>query len=394
MDLRISMGRSARRSRLVPHCISAPSWFGITVICCMLAVGCTAEQSIETSGVSEATETVPIVLTPIAVVDDTDAFLGILDPTEKAKKDFTIRNAGEAPLILKRGGTSCKCTMSTLPKEPIQPGQAAVVRVSTKSEEAEGKFDHTATILTNDPKHKRIKFRVSGSFQKVVAFDPPRLVLTNLNREKPTTVEAVVYSQYFRDFDLAAIESSMEDLAWELKPVEERTLKGLNARCGHRLRLTFPPTAKTGEFWDTLRVTARSDDDPPVVREVTWQIAGSSRPRAQMSGENFAIDKVLRMGTFRRWEGAKERLTLTVYDDHRNLKVEAIETTPEFLKVEVVPINPDKPDSGLYWVHVEIPKDAPACSHTGDRRGTIRIISDHPAIPVMSFSVQFAVTSS
>ena len=113
-----------------------------------------------------------------------------------------------------------------------------------------------------------------------------------------------------------------------------------------------------------------------------------------MSGEKFAIDKVLRMGTFRRWEGAKERLTLTVYDDHRNLKVEAIETTPEFLKVEVVPINPDKPDSGLYWVHVEIPKDAPACSHTGDRRGTIRIISDHPAIPVMSFSVQFAVTSS
>lgn len=372
---------------------SVMSGIGIVTLCVLLVTGCSTEQNVK-SNVAEEAGSVAGGLKPFAVVDESEADLGILDPTEKIEKVFLIRNEGEAPLTLHRGGTSCKCTMSTLPEDPIQPGEAAVVRVSTKSEVTEGRFDHSATILTNDPENDRIRLRIYGKFQKVVAFDPPRLVLSSLSREKSTEVSAVVYSQYFKDFELPSIESSMKRLKWELEPAEPTMLERLEARCGYQLRLTFPPAEKSGEFWDTLRVTARSDDDPPEVREVTWQIAGSPRPRAQISGEKFAADKVLRIGTLGRWQGTKERLTLTVHDDHRNLKIEAIEKDPEFLEVEVVPMNPEKLDSGLYWVNVAIPRNAPACSHTGKRRGEIRIISDHPALPVMSFSVQFAITSN
>ena len=64
--------------------------------------------------------------------------------------------------------------MSSLPDKPVMPGQTAVVRVSTKSEETEGPFDHTATVLTNDSKHQRLTFRIYGKLQRILAFDPPR----------------------------------------------------------------------------------------------------------------------------------------------------------------------------------------------------------------------------
>lgn len=393
MESRVVTSRSLGGVRTGAFGCPAMSGIGIVAMCVLSLTGCSTQQDAKSNVAVEA-ESVASAPKPVAVVDESEADLGILDPTEKIEKVFLIRNEGVAPLTLHRGGTSCKCTMSTLPEDPIQPGQAAVVRVSTKSEVTEGRFDHSATILTNDPENGRITLRIYGKFLKVVAFDPPRLVLSSLSREKSTEVSAVVYSQYFRDFELPSIESSMEGLKWELEPAEPRMLERLEARCGYQLRLTFPPAEKAGEFWDTLRVTARSDDDPPEVREVTWQIAGSPRPRAQMSGEKFAADKVLRIGTVGRWQGMQERLTLTVHDDHPNLKIEAIEKDPDFLEVEVVPMNPEKPDSGLYWVNVAIPKGAPACIHTGERQGEIRIISDHPALPVMSFSVQFAITSS
>ncbi len=378
--------------------IRPPVWLaaGITVLSVVLVAGCFSRESPDRpSNPALGNPKLPVEgPRPTAIVDEPEADLGILDPTEKIEKLFTIRNEGEAALVLTRGGTSCKCTMSTLPGEPILPGEAAVVRVSTKSDVTEGKFDHHATILTNDPENQRIELRIYGKFEKVIAFDPPRLILTSLNREKPTEISAVVYSQLFRNFELASMESSLGGLSWEVEPAETRTLENLEARCGYRLRLKLPPSEMTGAFWDTLRVTARSDDTPPEVREVTWQIAGSAQPRAEMSGQKLAADKVLRIGSLRRWQGAKERLTLTVHDDHRNLKIEAIETTPEFLEVDVVPMVPEKPDSGLYWVHVTVPKDAPASNYNGTRKGEIRIITDHPVLPVMSFSVQFAVTSS
>ncbi|MHB8899217.1 MAG: DUF1573 domain-containing protein [Thermoguttaceae bacterium] len=369
---------------------------GIAVLWLIFAAGCTSRESPDQAG-NPPPGGGPLPLDspqPMAVVEETEAFLGILDPSEKVEKLFTIRNQGKAPLVLSRGGTSCKCTMSTLPDEPVLPGKAAIVRVSTKSEETEGTFDHNATILTNDPENQRIQLRISGKFAKVIAFDPPQLILPSLNREKPTEISALVYSELFRTFTLASVESSLRGLSWEVEPAEESVLESLEARCGYRLRLRFPPSKETGSFWETLKVTACPDDDPIEVREATCQIAGSSQPRAQMSGRNFAPDKVLRLGNVRRWQGAKERLTLTIHDEHRNLKIEAIEKDPEFLEVEIVPMVPEKPESGHYWVNVAVPRDAPTSNYMGSKKGEVRIVTDHPAMPVMSFSVQFAVTSS
>lgn len=330
---------------------------------------------------------------PVAVLDETEAFLGILDPVEEVEHLFTIRNEGEAPLELRRGGTSCKCTMSALPDKPIMPGQAAVVRVSTKSEEKEGEFSHTATVLTNDPNNHRIEFRVYGKFQTIVAFDPPSLILSSMKRGQAATVETVVYSQFYREFELESIESSLDGLAWEVDRADEPTLDALKARCGYRLRLTLPAAIATGDFRESLTVKTCSDDDPPRINEASCRIVGSVAPLADIRGRKLGAQRILNVGSLARWQGATERLTLTVHDDHRSLRIKSIEKEPDFLEVEVLPMVPEKPDSGLYWVVVTIPRDAPASNHIGGRKGEVRIVTDHPELPVMSFWVQFAIAS-
>lgn len=364
----------------------------------MIAIGmagCSNQQDrrpvADGEGAAEASDNGP---KPVVVVDQTDAYLGLVDPAKPAEKAFAIRNAGAGPLVLERGGTSCKCTMSALPEKPIMPGEAAVVRVSTKSEEREGCFDHTATVLTNDPSTPRIEFRVRGTFQTVLAFDPPNISAT-LKEGERAELKAAIYSQVFRDFEVESFTSPLKGVSWEVKRADDYTLKRLEARCAYWLELKVSPDQDTGNGTEPVEIRVRSDDEPPRHHEAICRVGVHTTPRTTFGGKSYyAPTHTLAMGSLRRWCGAEERITLTVSDEHRKLAIQAIEKTPEFLEVKVVPMVPDRPDSGLYWISVAIPKDAPPSNYAGNRKGEVRIFTDHPERPVLKFWVQFAISNS
>lgn len=370
---------------------------GLALLWIVCATGCAKQPPQQPEAVTQSVEPAQSTeLHPVAVVDETEAYLGVLEAKDKVEKRFAIRNEGDRPLILKRGGTSCTCTMSALPEEPILPGHGAIVVVSTKSEEKDGSFDHTATVLTNDPDNRRIVFRIYGKFQQILAFEPPKLSVSSMRDEdggKAIEVETIAYSEVFRNFELASVSSTLDGLSWEIEPASELDLESLQARCGYRLKLKIPPSADKDDFLEKLTIEARSDDDPPITKEASCTIYQNVLPRADIAGKNLGYGRILNIGSLRPWQGATERLTLTVRDEHRKLEVKSIEKDPGFLEVEVVPMVPENPESGLYWVNVTVPIDAPTSNHVGSRKGEIRIITDHPALPVMSFFVQFAVTS-
>ena len=212
---------------------------------------------------------------------------------------------------------------------------------------------------------------------------------------KATTVEMVAYSEVFRNFELESITSTLDGLSWEVERAGELALKSLKARSAYSLKLTVPTSGNNNsDFLETLTITARSDDDPPITQEASCEIARSLMPRTTFAGKNYVpFSHTLQMGSFSRWQGGKDRMTLAVRDDHRVLEIKEISKNPDFLEVEVVPMVPENPESGLYWIHVNVPKDAPPSNHNGSRKGKVRIVTDHPSVPEMSFWVQFAVTS-
>lgn len=75
--------------------------------------------------------------------------------------DFVITNTGDAPLIISDYKVSCPCTKAVFPKDPIQPGQTAVIQVTF---ETKGKYyeqDRSILLLTNTKKGtEKIRIKV------------------------------------------------------------------------------------------------------------------------------------------------------------------------------------------------------------------------------------------
>jgi hypothetical protein len=66
---------------------------------------------------------------PRAVVDQTEYDFGVMDPRTRGEHEFLVKNGGDAPLQLKEGSTTCKCTVAELPGAAVAPGEVGRVRL-------------------------------------------------------------------------------------------------------------------------------------------------------------------------------------------------------------------------------------------------------------------------
>ena len=62
---------------------------------------------------------------------------------------FEFVNSGNGPLIIKRVITSCDCTTTEWPKEPLVPGTGGSLKVVFNPKDKTGKIDKTVTIYSN-----------------------------------------------------------------------------------------------------------------------------------------------------------------------------------------------------------------------------------------------------
>lgn len=62
---------------------------------------------------------------------------------------FKFKNTGKSMLIISNASTSCGCTVSAFPKQPIKPGDGASVDVSFDSHGRHGLQTKIITVFTN-----------------------------------------------------------------------------------------------------------------------------------------------------------------------------------------------------------------------------------------------------
>lgn len=65
------------------------------------------------------------------------------------KHVFTFKNTGTEPLILSNVSTTCGCTASNWPKEPIMPGKTASIEASFNSAGKIGQQNKVLTVFSN-----------------------------------------------------------------------------------------------------------------------------------------------------------------------------------------------------------------------------------------------------
>lgn len=61
---------------------------------------------------------------------------------------FEFKNDGDSPLLINNVKTSCGCTVSSYPKEPIMPGESEKIKVTYNAAKI-GNFNKRITVFSN-----------------------------------------------------------------------------------------------------------------------------------------------------------------------------------------------------------------------------------------------------
>ena len=90
---------------------------------------------------------------------------GIMDPHGTASHQFEIHNKGSAPLALKMGTTTCKCTAGKLGSSLLQPGEQTTIELTWNTGYKVDEYEQSAFLLTNDPTVPEIEIKVKGEIK-------------------------------------------------------------------------------------------------------------------------------------------------------------------------------------------------------------------------------------
>jgi len=81
---------------------------------------------------------------------------------EKVSFGFKFKNAGESDLIISQVTSSCGCTVTKFPKDPIKPGDEGKVTVTFDSHGRKGIQNKAITVLSNcQPSASIIRIKAS-----------------------------------------------------------------------------------------------------------------------------------------------------------------------------------------------------------------------------------------
>ena len=89
---------------------------------------------------------------------------GNIKEGELATHFFKFKNTGTVPLILSNLTVQCGCTTPEWPKEPIKPGQTAVIKVVYNTQGRHGAFSKQVTVNSNG-KTSMILLTITGNVE-------------------------------------------------------------------------------------------------------------------------------------------------------------------------------------------------------------------------------------
>lgn len=87
--------------------------------------------------------------TAIAFIDSPTYYFDTIQQDDKVEHTFRIQNVGEKNLLIASAFGSCGCTVPEYPKEPVRPGDTAVIYVTFNSAGKENEQVKSVTLVCN-----------------------------------------------------------------------------------------------------------------------------------------------------------------------------------------------------------------------------------------------------
>ena len=336
---------------------------------------------------------------PIAEVDAKEFRFGTIAFGATRTHIFTIANRGDAPLDIRKGSTSCKCTISDFEEGSVAPGASARIKLEWTAKAMEGDFREIATILTNDPQQSRIDLSVVGRVTRTVDVEPLDFVFSKITSDEEKAARVRLLG--FGDEPVKIIDTKLSMRSegntrfFEVstRPIPHEELGDPDAKSGFYVRLTVKPGMPVGTFQGTLELNTNVKEQGVFFLPISGRVASD----LSIVGKGWSSDEgILALGTVHGSKGIKQPLFIYVRGQgSEQIEFGPIETDPDCLQVT---LGEKKSLSNGRVVSVPLTVEIPAGTHPINRMGTaqapygeIVIHTSHPKAKELRLLVRFVV---
>jgi hypothetical protein len=333
---------------------------------------------------------------PRVVVDEPHFNFGSMERGREKSHEFVIRNAGDAPLRLRVGQTSCKCTLSEVDSSAIEPGESTRVKLEWTAKVERGPFRQTAMIHTNDPQQPEIELQIDGEIVQSSNIEPPDFAFDKIEVGQSKTAQVYVMAMLQDELTVNSAELTVDEnrdkFDVKVEKVPKDQLPNKSAHDGVCVTVTVKPGLPVGRFYQYVTLDTNLKDGEKVHIPVVGRVVGD----ISMHGTNWREDEgVLVLGGIKSSEGRKARINLVVRgEEAQDIKFEVGSVDPSEMKVTIG--EPKRIKNAL--VHVPVDIEIPAGTRPMARLATAQgeearvvIKTSHPVMKELAFGVRFAV---
>jgi hypothetical protein len=379
---------------------------------------------------------------PKAVIESAEHDFGSMGSGQSGRHRFYITNAGDAPLKLSRGQSSCGCTIAEVGREEIAAGATGEVTVEWRTKGEGGPFRQQVIVHTNDPRRPDVSLRIMGSVVPTWRAIPPSVVFPKLgaSERQTATVTLLTYSQPPPVLERISL---MEPATADFFTVESRGLGkeeladvgDPQVTGGLLVTIESLPGLPLGQLRQTVQVKLRSPDGtgsagagnggeggegrgiagaqegrevrptpgPTSINEATGEIIAEIPVEGVVTGDLAVAGRAwdstsqsVVLGSVSSRTGLRTEVFLTVKGPNReSVRPKLEEVVPSSMKVD---IGASKPvGTGTVRrvpITVTIPAGSPTCNHLGTKQappGRIVLSTGHPDMPLMEIPVRVSI---
>ncbi|HET6323449.1 MAG TPA: DUF1573 domain-containing protein [Planctomycetaceae bacterium] len=316
---------------------------------------------------------------------------GTMAVNEEQKHTFKIRNKGEGPLDLEVGPSTCKCTVGSLSKKRVEPGESVQVELTWRAKETSQNFAQSATIWTSDPDAPDIQFKVYGKVvEKYVVIPEKAWHAGHVTDVQEGSTTAQVASM-LDSFNITKVESNSPNVKVTYVPLDAITLMSLHGKAGYQFTVKVDRGMPMGQFRVPVRIHTTLEGNKTIEIDVTGSRSGPMLFLPPVGKGLWIAEKSrLNLGRVLHDVGAKVKLPAIIYGIKDKFKVLKTNSDADFLKVSLEP-NPEiaqGEQQGVYFVF-ELPPGSPAVTRVSPNSVHITLETNHPKLKEIAFEVEF-----
>lgn len=142
---------------------------------------------------------------------------GVRRDSETVVHQFTVKNAGDRPLVITRVKASCGCTAVKTSKDNILPGETASIEARFTLKDRRGAQRKSILVESNDPARPQIHLLLTGEIVTEVGIEPRYVNFSQIHTSRVAT-QSVALVSLRPDVRIVAVTSDDPSFAAEIAP--------------------------------------------------------------------------------------------------------------------------------------------------------------------------------